>query len=123
MNDTSLEACVRKAGEAVGKRVQSATAATAAAAGQAQEIVADGTAMAAGRAKKALDDASEAAQQARSQAGAVAEDVLDTGRRATSFPFLADRREPIDRGSGRVRTRLRCGLVDSPTTVDYHPVR
>jgi ElaB/YqjD/DUF883 family membrane-anchored ribosome-binding protein len=84
MNDTSLEACVRKAGEAVGKRVQSATAATAAAAGQAQEIVADGTAMAAGRAKKALDDASEAAQQARSQAGAVAEDVLDTGRRATS---------------------------------------
>jgi ElaB/YqjD/DUF883 family membrane-anchored ribosome-binding protein len=38
---------------------------------------------AAGQAKKVLDDASEAAQQAWSQAGTVAEDVIDAGRRAT----------------------------------------
>jgi hypothetical protein len=35
MKETSLEARVTKAGEAIGERVQSATAATAAAAGQA----------------------------------------------------------------------------------------
>jgi ElaB/YqjD/DUF883 family membrane-anchored ribosome-binding protein len=39
--------------------------------------------MAAGRAKKVLDDAGKTAQQAWSQAGAVAEDVVHTGRRAT----------------------------------------
>lgn len=83
MNKPSLEARVTKAGEAIGERVQSATATAAAAAGQAQEIVADGTAMAAGRAKKVLDDAGEAAKQAWSQAGGVAEDVVDAGRRAT----------------------------------------
>jgi hypothetical protein len=48
--------------------VQSATAATAAAAGQA---------------KKVLGDAGEAAQQVWSQAGGVAENVVDAGRRAT----------------------------------------
>ena len=84
MKDTSLQARVTKAGEAIGERVQTATAAAAATAGQAQEIVADATAAAAGRAKKALDDAGKAAQQTWSQAGAVAEDVVDAGRRATS---------------------------------------
>jgi hypothetical protein len=83
MNDTSLEARVTKAGEAIGESVQSATAATATAAGQAQKIVEDATAAAAGQAKKVLSDAGEAAQQAWSQAGGVAEDVVDAGRRAT----------------------------------------
>ena len=74
MNDSSsddarsMEARVTKVGEAIGERVQSATAATAAAAG---------------RAKKVLDDAGEAAQQAWSQAGGVAGDVVDASRRAT----------------------------------------
>jgi ElaB/YqjD/DUF883 family membrane-anchored ribosome-binding protein len=87
MKETSLEARVTKAGEAIGERVQSGTAATAAAAGQAQKLVQDATAStlaAAGQAKKVLDDAGEAAQQAWSQAGGVAEDVVDAGRRATS---------------------------------------
>lgn len=92
MNDTSsddaasLEARVTKAGEAIGARVESATAATAAAAGHAQKIVEDATAAsaaAAGQAKKVLGEAGEAAQQAWSQAGGVAEDVVDAGRRAT----------------------------------------
>jgi cell division septum initiation protein DivIVA len=92
MNDTSsdsarnLEARVTKAGEAIGDRVQSATAATAAAASQAQKVVQDitaTTATAVGQAKKVLGDAGEAAQQAWSQAGGVAEDVVDAGRRAT----------------------------------------
>jgi ElaB/YqjD/DUF883 family membrane-anchored ribosome-binding protein len=74
VNDTSsdnarnLEGRVTKAGEALGDQVQSATAATAAAAGQA---------------KKVLGDAGEAAQQVWSQAGGVAENVVDAGRRAT----------------------------------------
>ena len=81
MNDTSsdnarnLRARVTEAGEAVGERLQSATAATAAAAGQAQKIVEDAaaaTAAAAGQAKKVLSDA-----------GGVAQDVVDAGRRAT----------------------------------------
>ena len=92
MNDTSsnnarsMEARVTKAGEAIGERVQSATAATAAAAGHAQKIVEDATAAtaaAADQAKKVLGDAGETAQQAWSQAGGVAEDVVDAGRRAT----------------------------------------
>jgi hypothetical protein len=92
MNDTSsdkvrnLESRVTEAGEAVGragaerhgcrrrsdrsgpKKVQDATAVTAAAGGQA---------------KKVLGDADAAAQQAWSQAGGVAEDAVDAGRRAT----------------------------------------
>ena len=81
MSDTSsdkgrnLEARVTEAGEALGERVQSATAATAAAAGQAQKIVEDAaaaTVAAAGQAKKVLSDA-----------GGVAKDVVDAGRRAT----------------------------------------
>ena len=92
MNDSSsdnvrnLEARVTKAGEAIGQRVQSAAAATAAVAGHAQKIVEDATAAtsaAAGQAKKVLGDAGEAAQEAWSQAGGVAEDVVDAGRRAT----------------------------------------
>jgi ElaB/YqjD/DUF883 family membrane-anchored ribosome-binding protein len=94
MNDTpssndagSIEARVTKAGEAIGERVQSATAATAAAAGHAQKIVQDAaaaTAAAANRAKTALGDAGEAAQQAWSHASTMVEDVVDAGRRATS---------------------------------------
>jgi len=92
MNDTSsdstrnLESRVTAAGEAIGDRVQSATAAAAAAAGQAQRVVQDitaTTATAVGQAKKVLGDAGEVAQQAWSQAGGVAEDVVDAGRRAT----------------------------------------
>ena len=92
MNDTSsdnvrnLEARVTEAGEAIGERVQSATAATAAAAGQAQKIARDITATTSAtvsQAKKVLSEAGEAAQQAWSQAGGVAEDVVDAGRRAS----------------------------------------
>ena len=85
MKETSLEARVTKAGEAIGERVQSATDATAAAAGQAQKIVQDAAAAAtaaAGQAKKALGEAGEATQRAWSQAGGVAEDVVDAGRSA-----------------------------------------
>ena len=57
MIDDTLEARVTKVGKAIGERVQSATAATAAAAGQAQEV--------------------------RDDAGEVAEGVVDAGRRAT----------------------------------------
>src|ERR1700730_9030193 len=86
MNDTSLETRVTKAGEAIGERVQSATAATAAAAGQAQKIVEDAaaaTGAAVGQAKEVLSDAGEAAQQAWSRASGAAEDVADAGRRVT----------------------------------------
>ena len=93
MNDTpssndagSIEVCVTKAGEAIGQRVESATAATAAVAGHAEKLVRDAaaaTAAAASRAKTALGDAGEAARQAWSQASTVAEDVADAGRRAT----------------------------------------
>ena len=64
----SMKERMTKSGEAIGERVQSAAAATA---------------DAAGRAKKILNDAGEAAQQAWSQAGGVAEDVVDAGRLAT----------------------------------------
>jgi hypothetical protein len=67
MNDTStdnarssMEACVTKAGEAIGERMQSAATA---AADKVQKLVQDATASAtaaAGRAIKALDDAGEA---------------------------------------------------------------
>jgi hypothetical protein len=84
--------CGCKAGEAIGDRVQSATAATAAAAGQAQKVVQDNTATTAtavDQAKKVLGDAGEAAQQAWSQAGGVAEEYLSLselkGRRIIRF--------------------------------------
>ncbi len=87
MNDTassnnaagSMEARVTKAGEAIGERVRSATAATAAVAGHA----AAATVAAAGQAKTVLGDAGETARQAWSQAGAVAEEVVDASCRAT----------------------------------------
>ena len=104
MNDASsddarsMEARVTKAGEAIGERVHSATAATAAVAGQAQKIVEDAaaaTAVAAGQVKKVLSDAGEAAQQAWSQAGGVAEEVVDTGRRATRSASRQIHEQPL----------------------------
>jgi ElaB/YqjD/DUF883 family membrane-anchored ribosome-binding protein len=65
---TSMGARVTKVGEAIGERVKTVTAATAAAAGRAQNV---------------LDDAAETAQQAWSQAGEVAEGAVDAARRAT----------------------------------------
>ncbi len=82
-NARNLEARVTEAGEALGERAQAATAATATLAGQAQKIAQDAAATAAGRAKKVMSDVGEGAQQAWSQAGGVAEDVADAGRRAT----------------------------------------
>jgi len=86
-NETSLKVQVTRAGEAIGDGAKSATAAAAAAAaGQAQKVVQGATAStaAASHAKKVLGDAGEVAQQAWSQAGGAAEDVVDAGRRATS---------------------------------------
>ena len=91
MSDTSndprsMEARVTEAGEAIGEHVKSATASTAAAAGQAQKIVEDAAAVtvaAASQTRKMLGAAGEAAQQAWSQAGGAAEDVVEAGRRAT----------------------------------------
>jgi hypothetical protein len=71
-NVRNPEERVPEAGEPLGERAQSATAATAAAAGRAQKIVEDAAAAAAGQAKKVLSDA-----------GGVAENVVDAGRRAT----------------------------------------
>ena len=104
MSDTSsndarsMEARVTQAGEAVGEHVKSATAATAAAAGHAQNIVEDAaaaTVAAASQARKALSDAGEAAQQAWSQAGGVAEDVVDAGRRATKSVSQLIKERPL----------------------------
>ncbi len=83
---TSMEARVTKAGEAIGERVKSAAAAIGAVAGRAEEVVGSATtatAAAASHAKKVLGHAGETAQQAWSQAGQVAEDVVDAGRRAS----------------------------------------
>ena len=104
MSDTSsndarsMEARVTQAGEAVGEHVKSATAATAAAAGHAQNIVEDAaaaTVAAASQARKVLSDAGEAAQQAWSQAGGVAEDVVDAGRRATKSVSQLIKERPL----------------------------
>jgi hypothetical protein len=95
---TSMEARVTKAGEAVGEHVKSATAATAAAAGYAQNMVEDATAAtaaAASQARKVLSDTGQAAQQAWSQAGGVAEDVVDAGRRATESVSLQIHERPL----------------------------
>jgi hypothetical protein len=102
VNDTSsdnarnLEGRVTKAGEALGDQVQSATAATAAAAGQA---------------KKVLGDAGEAAQQVWSQAGGVAENVVDAGRRATRSVSRQIGETPLI--AVLVCAWLRRGLMDS----------
>ena len=104
MNDTSsnnaisMEARVTKAGEAISEGVQSAAAATAAVAGDAQKLVSDATAAttaAANQAAKLLGDAGETAQRAWSQAGAKAEDVVDAGRRATSSVSRQIHRQPL----------------------------
>ena len=121
MKETSLEARVTKAGEAIGERVQSGTAATAAAAGQAQKLVQDATAStlaAAGQAKKVLDDAGEAAQQALSQAGADGGGRCRCGAWFDQLHFAADRsRTRLIAVLVGCAARLRCGLVNSRTTV------
>jgi ElaB/YqjD/DUF883 family membrane-anchored ribosome-binding protein len=94
-NVRNPEERVPEAGEPLGERAQSATAATAAAAGRAQKIVEDAAAAAAGQAKKVLSDAGEAAQQAWSQAGGLAEDVVDAGRRATKSVSRQIRERPL----------------------------
>jgi hypothetical protein len=98
MNDTP-SSNTTKAREAIGERVQSATAATAAAAGHAPEKfvrnAAAAAAAAADRAKTTLGDAGEAAQQAWSQASAVAEDVVDAGRRATGSVSQQIQKNPL----------------------------
>jgi hypothetical protein len=89
---------VTEAGEALGERVKSATAATAAAAGSAQKIVEDAAAAtveAAGQARKVLGDAGDAAQQAWLQAGGVAEDVVSAGRRATKSVSQQIKERPL----------------------------
>ena len=74
MNDTSsddassMEAHVKKVGEAIREGVESATAAAAAA----------------GRAKQVLDDAGEATQQAWSEADGMVEDAAEADRRPTT---------------------------------------
>jgi hypothetical protein len=85
-NVRNLEERMTESGEAIGDRVQSATPAIAAAAGQAQRVVQDitaTTATAVGQAKNVLGGAGKAAQEAWSRAGGGAEDVVDAGRRAT----------------------------------------
>jgi hypothetical protein len=81
-----LNSGVTRTGKAIGERVQSAAAATASAAGQAQRMVqdaAEATAAGVGQAKKVLGEAGDAATQALSHASEVAEDVFDAGLRAS----------------------------------------
>ena len=81
----SMEARVTKLGEAIGERVQAATATSAAVAGHAQELVRDAgaaAATAADQANRVLAEAGEAAQQAWAKAEGAAADVVDAGRRA-----------------------------------------
>ena len=94
-NVRNLEARVTEAGEALGEHLHAATAATATAAGQAQKIVEDAATATAGQTKKVLSDAGEAAQQAWSQAGGVAEDVVDAGRRATKSVSQQIKERPL----------------------------
>jgi hypothetical protein len=78
----SMGARVTEVGEAIGERVQSATAATAAVAEHAEKLVADATAAttaAASQANKVLGAAGETAQQAGEAVGDV---VVDAGRHA-----------------------------------------
>lgn len=85
-NVRDLHSHLTETGKAIGERVQTATVASAIAAGQAQKMVQDATEVAAagvGQAKTMLGDAGDAALQAWSQAGDLAEDVVAAGRRAT----------------------------------------
>jgi hypothetical protein len=97
-NVSNLEARVTEAGEALGERVKSASAAAAAAAGHAQKIVEDAAAVTVavpGQARKVLGDAAEAAQQAWPEAGGVAEDVVNVGRRATKSVSQQIKERPL----------------------------
>jgi hypothetical protein len=113
-----MEARVTKAAEAIGERVRSTTTAAAAVGGHAQKTVQDaaaGTTTAANRVKTTLDGAGEAVQQAWSQAAAVAEDVVDAGGRTTRSVSRRIHETPLlAGGSGRLRARLRRGIVDQP---------
>jgi hypothetical protein len=94
----SMEARVTQAGEAIGEHVKSATAATAAAAGQAQKVVEDAaaaTVAAASQTRKVLGDAGEAAQRAWSLAGGAVEDVVEAGRRATKSVSQRIKERPL----------------------------
>jgi len=85
-NVRDLNSRLTGTGKAIGERVQSAAAATATAAGQAQKLVqdaAEATAAGVGQAKKVLGDASDVAQQAWSHAGEVARTSSDAGLRAS----------------------------------------
>ena len=87
-----------QAGEAVGEHAKSATAASAAAAGHAQNVVEDAaaaTVAAASQAREVLADAGEAAQQAWSQAGGVAGDVVEVGLRATKSVSQQIKERPL----------------------------
>jgi hypothetical protein len=93
-----MEARVTQAGEAIGEHVKSATAATAAAAGQAQKVVEDAaaaTVAAASQTRKVLGDAGEAAQRAWSLAGGAVEDVVEAGRRATKSVSQRIKERPL----------------------------
>jgi len=74
---------VTDTGKAISERVESAMAATTAAASRAQKMVEDATAATAAAAGQAKEMLGEAARQAWSQAGGVAEDAIDAGRRAS----------------------------------------
>jgi len=109
MNDSSsddarsMEARVTKVGEAIGERVQSATAATAASGRPGEK-----SAGRCGRSRTASLVASGPSGGGRRRCGSLYD----------QFRFAADRRDPIDRCSGRLRARLRRGPLDSRTTVD-----
>jgi hypothetical protein len=97
-NVRNLGSRVTEAGKAIGERVQSATAATAAAAGQVQKIGEDATGattVVAGQAGRVLDEAGEAARHVWSQASGAAEDVVDAGRRATRSVSEQIREHPL----------------------------
>ena len=85
-----------KIGGAIGERVQSVTAATAPVAGHSQAAdVAAPTTAAAGRADRCGFDACETAQQARSQAGTVAENVVLTHVIARPVPSRQVDKQPL----------------------------
>jgi hypothetical protein len=91
----SMEARVTQAGEAIGEHVKSATAATAAAAGQAQKTVEDAAAATVAAASQTRKVLGEAAQQAWSQAGGVVEDVVEAGLRATKSVSQQIKERPL----------------------------
>ena len=103
-----------EAGEAIGDRVQSATAATAAAAGPKSSSGYYRNYRDGGRSGE-----KRAGRRGQSSTGSlVASGRSGGGRRGCGssrdqIGFAADRREAVDRSSGRLRARLRRGFVDS----------